>query len=87
MVGRLVQKEYVSFFIHQLAKANLGLLPAAEYPDLTFNVLGGKSAFCKCGAHFVLGVGWKFGPDLINTGGFIVALYFLLKITDLKIIS
>ena len=87
MVGRLIQKKYVGLFVYQLAQAHLGLLTAAEYPDLTFNVLGGKSAFCKCGAHFVLGVGWKFCPDLINTGGFIVALYFLLKITDLKIIS
>ena len=65
MVGRLVQKEYVGFFIHQLAKANLGLLPTAKYTDLTFNMLGGKTTFGQCRTNLILGVGWKFGPDYL----------------------
>ena len=50
--------------------------------SLAFNVLCSKSAFCKCRAHLILGVGRKFCPDFINTGCLVVALYFLLKISN-----
>ncbi len=86
MVGRLVQKKDICLFIYQLAEADLGLLTAAEHTDLAFNMLGGKSAFGKGGADLILGVGGKFCPDLINTGGLIIPFYFLLEISDLQVV-
>ncbi len=72
MVGRLVKKKDICLFVYQLAKANLGLLTAGKHTDLTLNMFGGETAFCKCGADFILGIRWKFCPDLINTGSFVV---------------
>ena len=86
MIGRLVKKQYIGFFIHKLAQTDLCLFSTAEYTNLAFNVFGGKSAFGQRRTHFILGIGRKFCPDLINAGGFIVALYFLLKVSDLQVV-
>ena len=86
MIGRLVKKQHIGFFIDKLAQADFCLFSTAEYTNLAFNVFGGKSAFGQCRTHFILGIGWEFCPDLINAGGLIVALYFLLKVSDLQVV-
>ena len=63
MVGRLVKKKDICLFVYQLAKADLGLLTAGKHTDLTLNMFGGETAFCKCGADFILGIRWEFCPE------------------------
>ena len=86
MIGRLVKKQHIGFFIDKLAQADFCLFSTAEYTNLAFNVFGGKSAFGQCRTHFILGIGWEFCPDLINAGGLIVALYFLFKVSNLQVV-
>ena len=86
MIGRLVQKQNVRFFIHQLTQTHLRLLPATQYTYLTFNMLGSQTAFCKSRPHLILSIRRKLRPDLIDTGSLVITLYFLLKISDLKIL-
>ena len=86
MIGRLVKKQNIGFFIDKLAQTDLCLFSAAEYTNLTFNVFGGKSAFGQCRTHFILGIGWEFCPDFINACGLIVTLYFLFKVSDLQVV-
>ena len=86
MIGRLVQKQNVRFFIHQLTQTHLRLLPATQYTYLTFNMLGSQTAFGESRPHFILSIRRKLRSDLINTGSLVITLYFLLKISNLKIL-
>ena len=82
---RLVQKQNVRFFIHQLTQTHLRLFPATQYTYLTFNMLGSQTAFGESRPHLILSIRRKLRPDLINTGSLVITLYFLLKISNLKI--
>ena len=82
MVGRLVQKQNVRFFIHQLTQTHLRLFPATQYTYLTFNMLGSQTAFGESRPHLILSIRRELRPDLINTGSLVITLYFLLKISE-----
>ena len=66
----------------QLTEPDLCLFPSAQHADKTFNVLGGKPAFGKSGADFILGKAREFLPDLFNAGGSDTLIHFLFKIAD-----
>ena len=74
----------VSLFT-SLHRRTFACSPPLKYTDLTFNMLSGQTTFGQRRTNLILGVGWKFCPDLINTGGRIVSVHFLLKITDLQV--
>ena len=44
--------------------------------------VGGKPAFGKSGADFILGKAREFLPDLFNAGGSDTLIHFLFKIAD-----
>ena len=87
MIGRLVQKQNVRLFIHQLTQTHFCLLPATQYTYLTFNMLGSQTAFCKCRPNLILSIRRKLCPDLVDTGSLIITFDFLFKISDLKILT
>ena len=87
VVGRLVQKQDICFFVYQFAQTHLCLFTTAQYTHLALDMLGSKPAFCKSGPYFILSIRRKFRPDLINTGSFVVSFYFLFTVSDLKILS
>ena len=66
----------------KLSEPGLCLFTSAQHADKTFNVLGGKPAFGKSGADFILGKAREFLPDLFNAGGSDTLIHFLFKIAD-----
>ena len=78
MVRRLVEKQNVGLPVHKLAEADLRLLTTGENTNLTLDILGSQAALCKGRADFVLGVGRKFLPDLLDTGCGISRCHLLL---------
>ena len=49
-------------------------------------MLGSQTAFGESRPHLILSIRRKLRPDLINTGSLVITLYFLLKISNLKIL-
>ena len=68
------------------AEADLGLLPAAQYPHQALDMLCGQTAFCQGCSHLILGIGRELLPDFLNAGTFISLGHLLLKIADGKIV-
>ena len=87
MVCRFIEKQDIGFAVNDFAEADFCLFAAGKNADLAFDMLCSKTAFCKSRTDFVLGIGRKFTPDFFDTGCFVVTLYFLFKISDLKIFS
>ena len=91
----VVQEGYVGILCApSYAKANLwraSTVPPLSTQHSDFKIYAVrcfcKTTFGQCRTHLILSIRWKLGPDLINTGGLVITLYFLLKITDLKILS
>ena len=87
MVGRLIQKQKIRLPVNQLAQPHLGLLSSGQHPNLAFDVLRSQSALGQGRADLVLGIGWEFLPDLLDTGGGIAGSHLLLKVSDFQVIS
>ena len=87
MVRRLVEKQNVGLPIHELTEADLRLLTTGENTDLALDILCSQAALCKSRADFVLGVGRKFLPDLLDTGCGISRCHLLLEVTRELIVT
>ena len=80
MVRRLVEDKEVSFAVDEFAEAHFCLLAAGKDTHQAFNVLCGKTAFGERCADFILGIGWKFFPDFLDTTVGIAFWHFLRNI-------
>ena len=87
MVCRLIEEQDVGLFIDEFTKSDFCLFSTTEDTNLAFDVFGGKPTFGKGRADFILCEGWKFTPDFFDAGGFVIALHFLFKVSDLQILS
>ena len=87
MVRRLVEKQNVGLPVHKLAEADLRLLTTGEDADLALDILCSQAALCKGRADFVLGVGRKLLPDLLDTGRRISRCHLLLEVTRELIVT
>ena len=87
MVRRLVEDKEVSFAVDEFAEAHFCLLAAGKDTHQAFNVLCGKTAFGERCADFILGLGWKFFPDFLDTTVGVAFWHFLLEISDFQIIA
>ena len=86
-VRRLVEKQNVGLPVHKLAEADLRLLTTGEDADLALDILCSQAALCKGRSDFVLGVGRKLLPDLLNTGRRISRCHLLLKVARKLVIT
>ena len=87
MVGWLVQKEDVGWFIQNLAQPDLSLLATGEYTHLTFDVFCSQTTFGQSRAHFKLIKSREFLPDLFDAGSRISCRGFLFKVSDILIVA
>ena len=87
MVGWLVQKEDVGWFIQNLAQPDLSLLATGEYTYLTFNVFCSQTTFGQGRAHLKLIKSREFLPDFFDAGGRISCRSFLFKVSDILIVA
>ena len=70
-----------------LEEADLRLLTTGEDADLALDILCSQAALCKGRADFVLGVGRKLLPDLLDTGRRISRCHLLLKVARKLVIT
>ena len=87
MVRRLIEKKDICLPVHKLTETDLCLLTAGENTDLALDILCSQAALCKSRADFVLGVGRKFLPDLLDTGRRISRCHLLLKVARKLVIT
>ena len=87
MVRRLVEKKNIRLTVHKLTEADLRLLTTGENTNLTLDILCSQAALCKGRADFVLGVGRKLLPDLLETGRRISRCHLLREVTRELIVT